>query len=216
MRAGKSRQLGLGGGCVPLSTRLWENKGGPRPPDPRPQEPRPRMGRGQGSLGPAGIGSWWGTVHHPPGRAGRGPGCPPGTTWDMLRWSRHTAPSQVAQLMGWGRHTGPRTREEAGGTQATGSRDPGEARGRDLKPSVRGGWSGQGEPRDRLCRANGPEVGGEAGVPRAWAGQDCAGRLRPSQPLAPWPGPCAAFPPQPRSSQHGLPADPPVQADEGS
>lgn len=149
VRAGKSRQLGLGGGCVPLSTRLWENKGGPRPPDPRPQEPQPRMGRGQGPLGPAGIGSWWGTVHHPPGRARRCPGCPPGTTWDMLRWSRHTAPSQVAQLMGWGRHTGPRTREEAGGTQATGSRDPGEARGRDLKPSVRGGWSGQGEPRDR-------------------------------------------------------------------
>lgn len=69
-------------------------------------------------------------------------------------------------------------------------------------------WPGRAQGLARLCRANGPEVGGEAGIPRAWAGQDCAVRLRPSQPLA--------TPPRPRSFQHGLPPHPPVQADEGS
>ena len=163
-------------------------QGGPRPPNPGPQEPQAWVGRGQGLWGGQGSDAGGGQSTTPLGGLGgvlaanQGQ---PGTTWDMLRWGRHTAPSQVAQLVGWGRCTGPRTREEAAGGQATRSRDPGEARGGDLKPSVHGGvaWPGGAPGWARLCGANGLEVGGEAGTPRAWAGQDCAVGIGPSQPL---------------------------------
>ena len=89
-----------------------------------------------------------GTVHRPLGGLGgvlaanQGQ---PGTTWDMLRRDRHTAPPGCSARWVGQTHRTEDTRG-AGGGQATRSRDPGEARGGDLKPSVHGGGMARRSP----------------------------------------------------------------------
>lgn len=55
MRAGKSRQLGLGGGMCPSKHPTLGEQGGTSAPDPCPQEPQPWVGTGQGPLGGQGA-----------------------------------------------------------------------------------------------------------------------------------------------------------------
>ena len=178
-RAGRAGSWAWAGGRVPLSTRLWENKGGPRPPDPRLQEPQPWVGRGQGPLGGRGTDAAGG------GQPTAPLGGPGGVLADTLRWGGPTALSRVAQLMGWGRRRGWRTREEAGGGQATGSRDPRRSRGGDLRPSGHPGGRARTSPgTGQAVQGRRPGGGCRGGAHRAWAGPDCAVGVAPSQPLA--------------------------------
>lgn len=127
---------------------------------------------------------------------------------------RTHGPSRVAQLTGWGRRRGRRTREEAGGGQATGSRDPRRSRRRDLKPrGHRGGRARMSPGTGQVVQGRWPGGGCRGGTHRAWAGPDCAVGVAPSQPLAALARALCRVPDTRPAPPNAAPDLPPVQAD---